>query len=79
MQPTSGPLHGGTCQLVLEADVAIQSDDFILVLRSHLAGKWCVSKVIAALNGFCVIICFCCHLIGVKYLHLIVVNYVKVC
>jgi len=30
----------GTCQLTIEAAVDMQSDDFVLVLRSHMAGKW---------------------------------------
>jgi len=49
IQPTSGRLHGGSWQLVLEAHVAVQSDDFVLVLRSHMAGKWCDSAYAAIL------------------------------
>ena len=40
MQRFSTVRQTGTCKMVLELLVDIQSDDFILVLRSHLAGKW---------------------------------------
>jgi len=50
MQSLSALQHTSTCQLVLEALVDIQSDDFILVLRSHMAGKWSDSEFGAVLN-----------------------------
>ena len=41
VQPSRVLQQAGTCQLVLESHVGIQSDDFVLVLRNHMAGKWC--------------------------------------
>ena len=63
MQPPSGPLQSGTCQLVLEADITVQSDDFILVLRSHMAGKWCDSEHAAVVTLFTLHACVHAHIL----------------
>jgi len=55
MRPSRVRQQTGTCQLVLEADIGFQSDDFILVLRNHMAGKWCYFYLTAMFVLYCVI------------------------